>query len=385
MKYSLSDIARIYSGGTPSSTNPEYWNGGIPWLSSGETNFSFINSTNKTITKLGVEKSSTRLAKKESTVVASAGQGHTRGQTSYLMIDTYVNQSLLVFEPIKEMIEPLFLFYNLKNRYEEFRLLSDGTSTRGGLSGWIVKKMEIDLPSLDVQKKIVSILFSIDNKIELNNKINDNLQQQAQAIYLETIPYSVDDNLPDGWKIGKVEEVIELFDSKRIPLSGKDRAKMENKKYPYYGAASLMDYVNDYIFDGKYLLLGEDGTVVDSKGYPILQYVWGKFWVNNHAHIMQGRNGFNVESLFLLFKNTPVQSIVTGAVQPKINQANLNSINIVIPPKTIMDELNFRIESLFSLIREIHEENEKLSNLRDILLPKLMNGEIDVSNIKLDL
>ena len=85
---------------------------------------------------------------------------------------------------------------------------------------------------------------------------------------------------------------------------------MEKKIYPYYGAASLMDLVDNYIFDGKYLLLGEDGTVVDDAGYPILQYVWGQFWVNNHAHILTGRLGYDVESLYMLFKQTPVKSIV---------------------------------------------------------------------------
>ena len=104
--------------------------------------------------------------------------------------------------------------------------------------------------------------------------------------------------MPAGWRIGSVGEIIEIHDSKRVPLSGAERAKMEKKTYPYYGAAALMDYVDDYIFDGKYLLLGEDGTVVDNAGYPILQYVWGQFWVNNHAHILTGKLGFNVESLY---------------------------------------------------------------------------------------
>ena len=160
--------------------------------------------------------------------------------------------------------------------------------------------------------------------------------------YKQHFPYSVQDDLPDGWRIGTVGEIIEIHDSKRIPLSGADRMKMEKKIYPYYGAASLMDYVDNYIFDGKYLLLGEDGTVVDDAGYPILQYVWGQFWVNNHAHILTGRLGFNVESLYMLFKQTPVKSIVTGAVQPKISQANLRSVQVVIPPEHNLKEYGFQ-------------------------------------------
>ena len=189
--------------------------------------------------------------------------------------------------------------------------------------------------------------------------------------------------MPDGWRIGSVGEIIEIHDSKRVPLSGAERAKMEKKTYPYYGAAALMDYVDDYIFDGKYLLLGEDGTVVDNAGYPILQYVWGQFWVNNHAHILTGKLGFNVESLYMLFKQTPVKAIVTGAVQPKIGQANLRSIQVVIPPEKLLMEYNYRVEPLFTLLRSNEAENKSLTALRDSLLPKLMSGEIDVSGIQL--
>ena len=184
-------------------------------------------------------------------------------------------------------------------------------------------------------------------------------------------------------RVGTVSEIVEIHDAKRIPLSGAQRMKMEKKVYPYYGAASLMDYVDEYIFDGKYLLLGEDGTVVNDAGYPILQYVWGKFWVNNHAHILTGKLGFNVESLMLLFRRTPVKSIVTGAVQPKISQANLKSIPVVIPPEEEIAAFNDSIDSLFSLIRNNEEQNKELSKLRDTLLPKLMSGEIDVSDISL--
>lgn len=175
-KYTLEDVClRIYSGGTPSTQHPEYWNGNLNWLSSGETSQRFIYNTERTITQEGVENSSTKLAHKGSTVIATAGQGYTRGQASFLMIDTYMNQSVIACEANQNYILPLYLYYNLDNRYEEFRLLSDGTSTRGGLSGWILKRMEIEIPTIDIQRKIVNILENLDRKIEINNKINDNL------------------------------------------------------------------------------------------------------------------------------------------------------------------------------------------------------------------
>ncbi len=175
-KYSLDEVcSRIYSGGTPSTRHPEYWNGELKWLSSGETSQRFVYDTDRTITQEGVDNSSTKLAKKGCTVIATAGQGYTRGQASFLMIDTYMNQSVIACEANPNYVLPLYLYYNLDSRYEEFRQLSDGTSTRGGLSGWILKRMDINLPPIDEQKRIVDILESIDRKIETNNEVNENL------------------------------------------------------------------------------------------------------------------------------------------------------------------------------------------------------------------
>lgn len=214
-----------------------------------------------------------------------------------------------------ELVDSLYLYYYfcLEETKQFVRNIAVG-ATMPSINTKLLGEVEIALPDLNNQKRIAAVLSSLDDKIENNQKLNDNLLDQAQTLYKQHFPYSVQDDLPDGWRIGTVGEIIEIHDSKRIPLSGADRMKMEKKIYPYYGAASLMDYVDNYIFDGKYLLLGEDGTVVDDAGYPILQYVWGQFWVNNHAHILTGRLGFNVESLYMLFKQTPVKSIVTGAV-----------------------------------------------------------------------
>ena len=258
-----------------------------------------------------------------------------------------------------------------------------GQSAQPGLSVKTLSKQIVRMPSLEQQKKVASVLSALDAKIASNEKINDNLLQQAQALYGKFFPHDIADELPAGWRVGTVGEIVEIHDSKRIPLSGAQRAKMEKRIYPYYGATSLMDYVDEYIFDGIYLLLGEDGTVVDDAGYPILQYVWGQFWVNNHAHILTGKLGFNVESLLLLFKRTPVKSIVTGAVQPKISQANLRSVQVVIPPQSELNAFNELIRPMFDQIRQNQDQNKALAAMRDALLPKLMSGEVDVSAIQI--
>lgn len=293
------------------------------------------------------------------------------------------SNDVLVFRA-KDGVSKQFLYYVLADDtfFDYSMATSKGTKMPRGDKTAIMKYAVPDF-TYEEQETIAGILYVLDRKIQLNTEINDNLQQQAQALYKHYFPYSVGDELPDGWRIGSVGEIIEIHDSKRIPLSGAERAKMEKKTYPYYGAAALMDYVDDYIFDGKYLLLGEDGTVVDDAGYPILQYVWGQFWVNNHAHILTGKLGFNVESLYMLFKQTPVKTIVTGAVQPKISQANLRSIQVVIPPSKLLTDYNSQIEPLFALLRTNEEANKSLTALRDTLLPKLMSGEIDVTDIQL--
>lgn len=282
-----------------------------------------------------------------------------------------------------EEADPLFLYYFFcLNTTKEFvRSIAVG-ATMPSINTKLLGEVEVVCPEIEEQRKIADILSKIDDKIEENQKINENLLQQAQALYKDRFvdlkPF--DGEMPLDWHIGTVSEIIELHDSKRIPLSSRERANLA-KIYPYYGATSVMDYVDRYLFDGIYLLLGEDGTVVDSKGFPILQYVEGKFWVNNHAHIITGKNGFTVETLYLLFSLTNVQSIVTGAVQPKISQANLNKVSVVIPSEAELSAFNSIVQPIFAQIRNLRAENDRLAATRDTLLPRLMSGELDVSSL----
>lgn len=369
----------LIGGGTPKTSVAEYWDGDIPWLSVKDFNndYRHVYTTEKHITEAGLNNSSTKLLQKDDIIISARG---TVGEMAMIPFPMAFNQSCYGIRA-KKGINSTFLYYLLKNSISKLKLMTHGsvfdTITRDTFATLIV-----GMPDESTQEAIAVTLAAIDDKIELNNKINDNLLQQAQALYGKFFPYDVADELPAGWRVGTVGEIVEIHDSKRIPLSGAQRAKMEKRIYPYYGAASLMDYVDEYIFDGIYLLLGEDGTVVDDAGYPILQYVWGQLWVNNHAHILTGKLGFNVESLLLLFKRTPVKSIVTGAVQPKISQANLRSVQVVIPPQPELDAFNELIRPMFDQIRQNQDQNKALAAMRDALLPKLMSGEVDVSAIQ---
>ena len=292
---------------------------------------------------------------------------------------------LIKFSIDPKKVNPKYVkYYCMSDAYKGWIHSFNTGSTRGNINAQTLGGMPIPIPSRQQQDGIVEVLSSLDKKIRNNTEINKNLLQQAQALYkdwfVDMQPF--DGEMPADWHLGTASEIIELHDSKRIPLSSRERANLA-KVYPYYGATSVMDYVDRYLFDGIYLLLGEDGTVVDSKGFPILQYVEGKFWVNNHAHIITGKNGFTVETLYLLFSLTNVQSIVTGAVQPKISQANLNKVPVIIPSKAELSAFDSIAQPIFAQIRSLRAENDRLAAIRDTLLPRLMSGEIDVSDIDL--
>ena len=370
----LSEIMDLIGGGTPKTSNPDYWGGDIPWISVKDFNGErrYVGDTEKKITKLGLENSSTKILSKGDIIISARD---TVGELAIIPSDMAFNQSCYGLRA-KDFVDSCFLYYLLKQSVNILKHNTHG-SVFDTITRETFENISVKLPPLPTQQKIARILSSLDDKIELNNKINTNLEQQAGALFknwfVDFEPF--DGKMPEGWKVGTVSEIITLHDSKRIPLSSQLREKMK-KKYPYYGATSLMDYVDNYLFDGIFLLLGEDGTVVDSEGFPILQYVEGKFWVNNHAHILTGKNGFSVEMLYLLFSLTNVKDKVTGAVQQKISQGNLNSITTIIPPEEVCKKFDLLIQPLFAQIRNLKQENDRLSELRDTLLPKLMNGEI---------
>ena len=168
----FNDISeKIYSGGTPKTSEESYWNGELSWMSSGETRNNFVTYTEKSITGLGAEKSSTKLANKYDTVIASAGQGFTRGQTSLLLIDTYVNQSLIVVKSNENF--RLFNYINIKMRYNELRAISDSHSIRGSLTTKMISTLNTIIPTNEVLAKFNKVIESIISNIE-NNIINTN-------------------------------------------------------------------------------------------------------------------------------------------------------------------------------------------------------------------
>lgn len=349
----------------------------------GSLNFSDLKSVD-------AEDAEKYILKENDIVFARTGNSTGRSYFYEKQHGTFVYAGFLIkFSLDPNKVNPRILkYYTHSKPYFDWVNSFDTGATRGNINAKTYGDMEIELPSRKVQDKIVSILSSLDRKIELNNKINADLEEMAQAIFknwfVDFEPFKdgkfVDSELgmiPEGWKVGGIFDIAEIFDKKRKPLSGNVREKMD-KIYPYYGATSCMDYVDDYIFDGIYTLIGEDGSVVKENGLPYMQYVWGKMWVNNHAHILQGKNGYSTEMIHALLSITNIKFLVTGAVQAKLSQGNMQKILVAIPPKNVLDEIRPVIDNLYSKIRINTDENSRLSLLRDTLLPRLMSGELEV-------
>ena len=257
----------------------------------------------------------------------------------------------------------------------------------------------IPLPERKTQDAVVEVLSTIDQKIDNNTNLSVKLESMAKTLYdywftqfdfpdesCKTYCSSGGEmvwndqlkrEIPKGWQVSSIGSVTRNYDSKRVPLSQNERDIMKGG-IPYYGATGIMDYVNRHIFDGQYVLIAEDGSVMDVKGNPIVQMIWGKTWVNNHAHVLQGCNGYSNELLYLLLQHIPVVKIMTGSIQKKINQDNLNSYKISQIPDPISQAFYEIVKPMFEKIQSLQDENDELTKLRDWLLPVLMNGQATV-------
>lgn len=287
------------------------------------------------------------------------------------------NQRIGLVQVLSDEIDKEYLYWVLRTKEYQGYILgaATGTSVRH-TSPTTIKQYKFSKPELEEQKSIASVLSGLDDKIGLLHRQNKTLEAMAETLFRQWFVEEAGD-----WDEGVLGDVIEIFDGKRIPLSSMERAKKKvGTLYPYYGAASIMDYINEYIFDGEYILLGEDGSVRTKEGYPVLQYVTGKFWVNNHAHVIKAKPPYSNFFIWNYLSKKNIDEIVTGAVQPKINQGNLKSLDFPRFPEELVKKYNEIAAPMLTKINRNKSHIEQLENLRDGLLPKLMSGEVRVSN-----
>jgi len=378
--------------------------------------------TNTHIDLDGVQRFYVQLAPRVRSKLARPGdavittKGNSTGRTTFVTasMPPFVYSPHLSYWRSKDLdrIESRFLHYWSKGPEFTDQLLGMKASTDMApyLSLIDQKRLRISLPPINEQRAIAHILGTLDDKIELNRRMNETLEAMARALFKswfvdfdpvrakmegrwrpgqslpglpghlydlfpdELVPSELGE-IPEGWDRATVGEHISIFDSKRIPVSKAERAKRQGP-YPYHGAAGVMDSVDDYLFDGIYLLVGEDGSVVRGDGTGVTQYVWGKLWVNNHAHVMQGTGAVSTEHLYLHFQFEPVAPYVTGAVQPKLSQGRMNTMPFVFAGDDLCRSFGDMVRPLFSGLRSCADLSKTLAALRDTLLPKLISGEL---------
>ena len=307
---------------------------------------------------------------------------------------------LIKFSLDKSIVNPKYLkYFTISKPYKQWvDNLSNG-STRGNINAKTFADCPIILPSREQQDYLVRVLSSLEDKIQINNQINQELEAMAKTLYdywfvqfdfpdQNGKPYKssggkmvyhpeLKREIPEGWGVEKLGDITICHDSKRVPLSSNDRELVKGE-IPYYGATGIMDYVNNYIFDGDYVLMAEDGSVMTEKGTPILQRISGKNWVNNHAHVLEPIKNHSCKLLMMLLKDVSVMKIKTGSIQMKINQENMNKIVVPSIPLELLFEINQKLEVIDKQQLNLIEENKQLTQLRNWLLPMLMNGQVKV-------
>jgi type I restriction enzyme S subunit len=292
-----------------------------------------------------------------------------------------------------ELLPEYLMMWFSRKEFDRNAWFYTDADVRGGLPWSSFWEIKLPVPSLEKQQEIVNEYKTIQNRIKLNENLIQKLEETAQAIYRrwfvefefpneEGLPYKstsgemvwceeLEKEIPVGWDNGTLKDISVCLDYKRRPLSAEDRIDFKGK-IPYYGAMGIVDYVKDYIFDGEYLLFSEDGVnVINEKGNPSVFLINEKFWVNNHTHVLEGTQNYSTRFLYSILKTVNVSDIVTGAAQPKINQENMNSINILKPKINSVCNFNEKVNPIFDRIQLKLKENQKLSEMKDLLLAKI--------------
>jgi type I restriction enzyme, S subunit len=206
------------------------------------------------------------------------------------------------------------------------------------------------------------------------------LVEHPTVLELET-DYSEEpnDDLPETWTRAAFGNVTDNCDGQRKPVKSADRA-MRRGEFAYYGASGIIDTIDDFLFDGEFLLIGEDGANLLSRSTPIAFRASGQFWVNNHAHIVQAFGGTPLHYLEIFINSIDLQDYVTGTAQPKLTQASLNRIPVPVPPLTEQQEIVRRVDALFALADRIEAKltaaRQRVESLTQAVLAKAFRGEL---------
>ena len=279
-----------------------------------------------------------------------------------------VSQSQMALRVSPEVADPAFVYYCLRSPQLQ-RQIHDAAIVTGvpHINLGIFGNLLVPMPTLREQARIAAVLGTLDDKIYSNTRMSETLIAIGAALVERSQWHASTPVL--------VGDVCEFHNKSRIPMSASQRA-LRPGSFPYYGATGVVDFVDDYLFSGEYVLVGEDGSVQTGDGYPVIQYVWGDFWVNNHAHVLTFGD-VAPEIGYLVMRQANVAPFVTGAVQPKLSMRRLKEVSLRWPRD--VPTLAAELRSIFAMFRDMTAETKTLTELRDALLPKLISGEIRMS------
>lgn len=377
----ISDIGTVVGGATPSTKKPEnYENGKIAWITPKDlSTFSgrYIERGERNITEIGLKSCSTQLLPPNTILFSS------RAPIGYVAIaanEVCTNQGFKSVIP-NENTDPLFLFYLLKYNKDKIEGMGSGTTFKE-VSGNTMKNIVVNVPTdKKVQEKIAAILGSIDDKIEENEQINNNLEQQAQAIFkswfIDFEPFS--NRKPSDWSVSTLGNVS-------IMGAGGDKPqnvspiKTDLYKYPIYSNGLSNEGLYGFTDKPK---ISEESVTVSARGtigfvclrhnpyVPIVRLVT----------LIPKIEIVSAKYLYLWLKQLHITG--TGTTQQQLTVPDFQKTEILVPSQKIVTLFTATVEPIFEKIWANQNENEKLSSLRDTLLPKLMSGELDVSNIEI--
>lgn len=281
------------------------------------------------------------------------------------------------------VLDNTFLKYFLLSSLGQARLKARETGTTvTGIKQSELKEVLIDYPPYKYQKQITSILKSLDDKIELNRRINENLEQQAQALFkswfVDFEPFKdgkfVDSELgmiPEGWKVGNLEELVEV-------KYGKDHKKLAPGTIPVYGSGGIMRYVDQYLYNKESVLIPRKGSLNN------VMYINRPFWTVDTMFYTRMKIEGIAKFIYLFMSPKDLLSMNSGSAVPSMTVDILNKIQIITPPINIIQKFECIMKPIFTKMDLCSYENQKLSQLRDTLLPRLMSGELEIKDNSYD-
>ena len=396
----LGDVCtRVCSGGTPKSTNLSYYGGEIPWLNTKEIDFNRIYFTEKTITDSGLNNSSAKWIVPNTVTVAMYGA--TAGKSCIVKVPMTTNQACCNLTINYEVADYEFVYYSLKNDYTTLASLANGGAQQN-LNAQIIKDYVLKMPSLADQRRIASILSSLDRKIELNNKINADLEEMAQAIFknwfvdFESFKDGkfVDSELgmiPEGWKVGRADDFYQINIGKTPPRkehkwfstnpADKIWVSIANMGNSGIFISDSSEYLTKEAVDSYNIIMVPRNTILLSFKLTVGRVaIADKELTTNEAiaRFILSDDKY-MEYLYLYLKNFDYNSLgSTSSIATAVNSKTIKGMQMLQPSDKIIDAFHIQVNPIFEKIRSLTKENSRLSLLRNTLLPRLMSGELEV-------